>query len=358
VALRLAQAPRETMGAEEYTYSLPKELIADAPAEPRDSSRLFVYDTARDEVILDTFADIARHLPSRALLVLNDTKVVPARLSLKRHTGGAVDILFLFNEWDRGAAIKGLPSREVPTGEELFLDGRPVVEAVSHEDEEFTFKLLVAPAEFEEICQASGTTPLPPYIHSDMKEPELRERYQTVFAAAPSSVAAPTASLHFTDKVFRSLDAKDIRRAYVTLHVGRGTFSPVNAEQAASGALHAEPVHVSPESARLIAAAKEEGSLIVAAGTTAARALESAAGSVLAGRGYDGETTLFIRPPYDFKAVDALITNFHLPGTSLLMLLDAFLQRKGAKRSWRELYERAVAERFRFYSFGDAMLVI
>lgn len=346
------------MLADDYNYKLPKELIANAPAEPRDSARLMVYSTRTDEVVFDSFANLARYIPEGSVLVLNDTKVVPARLQLMKATGGIVNILFLMNEWDGSETIRGLPDRAVGEGEQLTLVNRPIIEAVSHMREEFTFKLRVNAVEFRELCQTYGRTPLPPYIHSTDPEEKIRTEYQSVFASEPASVAAPTASLHFTDRVFSALDMKGIARAKVTLHVGRGTFSPVTKEMELSGKLHPEPIHVSAESAAMISAAKAAGKPVVAAGTTALRLLESAAEQILAGHRYDGETTLFIRPPYPFKAADALITNFHLPGTSLLTLLDAFLQSKGAKRDWRALYEIAVKDRFRFYSFGDAMLIL
>ena len=358
------------MDLHEYSYDLPKELIAHVPAEPRDASRLFVYSMKTDEVVFDTFAHIARYLPAGSVLVMNDTTVVPARLRLSRISGGVVRILFLFNEWDGGASIRGLPDKGVRVGEALFLDHRPIAEALSHENEEFSFKLLVPPAEFERICATTGETPLPPYIHNDMDEAERRAKYQTIFAAArsmsgrlpgapdPASVAAPTASLHFTPEVLESLAEKGVEHASVTLHVGRGTFSPPGPAALAAGALHAEPIDVSREAAETIAAAKKSGRLVVAAGTTSTRLLESAAPDIMAGIGHRGQTMLFIRPPFQFKVVDALITNFHLPGTSLLMLLDAFLRFKGARRSWRDLYAVAIREKFRFYSFGDAMLII
>ncbi|MDB5239070.1 MAG: S-adenosylmethionine:tRNAribosyltransferase-isomerase [Candidatus Parcubacteria bacterium] len=346
------------MALSDYSYDLPKDRIADRPAEPRDTSRLFAYDTKTDTITLDVFANVARYIPAGSLLVLNDTKVVPARLELTKKTGGKVIILFLFNEWDRGPVIKGLPDRGIAAGDMLYADGRAIVEAVSNEREEFSFRLKILPAEFERLCEERGRTPLPPYIHSGMNESEIRERYQTTFAARPASVAAPTASLHFTDRVFDSLKQKGVGQTAVTLHVGRGTFSPVTEAHASAGRLHAEPVSVGIEAAQLVRSSKEAGRAVIAAGTTVARTLESAADPIMKGEGYSGETAIFIQPPYDFKIVDALITNFHLPGTSLLMLLDAFMQGKGARKTWRELYERAIAEGFRFYSFGDVMLII
>jgi len=342
----------------DYSYVLPKELIAQAPAEPRDSSRLMIYSVRTDELVFDTFANLARYLPADSVLVLNDTKVVPARLRLNRLSGGVVHILFLFNEWNGEAAIKGLPDKEIRAGEALFLDQRPIVEAVSHVNEEFTFKLLIPAGEFEKMCVNRGETPLPPYIHSGLDEAELREKYQTLFAANPASVAAPTGSLHFTSRVFEALSEKGIARALVTLHVGRGTFSPVDDAAVQGGVLHPEPITIGQETVEIISAAKKTGKAVIAAGTTTTRLLESVADGILAGDPYHGETALFIKPPYKFKIVDGLITNFHLPGTSLLMLLDAFMRFKGAKKSWRDLYAIAIREKLRFYSFGDSMLVI
>ncbi len=349
-------------GLPEYHYRLKESLIAKSPAEPRDCSRLFVYDSRTDQVAFDVFSNVSFYIPSHSVLVLNDTKVVPARLELTKKTGGAVRILFLINEWDGCESIQGLPDRKITVGDALFLENKAFVEVISQKNEEFTFKLLVSDGEFRDLCEKYGRTPLPPYIKSDLSEEEVRAKYQTVFAHEAldqkASVAAPTASLHFTDKVFESLEAKGVKRAYVTLHVGRGTFSPVNEEAVNSGKLHAEPIHVPVETSKLISEAKKEGRAIIAAGTTALRTVESAADSILAGEAFEGETSIFIKPPFDFKVVDGLITNFHLPGTSLLMLLDAFLQFKGAKRTWKELYALAIKEEFRFYSFGDAMLIL
>ena len=348
------------MPTESYDYRLPPELIAHTPAEPRDAARLLVYRVATDEVVLDTFANLAKYLPEQATLVLNDTAVVPARLTLYKPTGGAVKILFLFNEWDGGDEIRGLPDRGLKPGDKLSFEsgGEIVVEVLSHQAEEFVFKLQVSAQRFREIAEEYGSTPLPPYIHAEMSEAVVRERYQTTFAAVPASVAAPTASLHFTARVFQTLADKKISRVPVTLHVGRGTFSPVTPEMIATGSLHAEPFSVSADSAAALSSAKQANRPIIAAGTTALRVLESAADKILHGQAIQGTTKLFIKPPYHFQLTDGLITNFHLPGTSLLTLVDALLQARGAKRSWRDLYEVAIGEGFRFYSFGDAMLIL
>ena len=354
-----------------YDYFLPKELIANIPADPRDSARLLVYKTRTGEIIEDIFANIVRYLPDNSLLVLNDTQVIPARLELTKTTGKKVKILFLVNELadstgDPRPVVKGLPDKRLDVGDKLLFDGHLVVEVISQNKEEFTFHLLIPKDSFRKILEDRGLTPLPPYIHSQIGEVELRNKYQTIFAEAKNlaSVAAPTASLHFTEEVFRSLEQKNIEKAFVTLHVGRGTFSHVDED---TDRLHREPIYISSKSAKKIADAKRDGRTIISSGTTAARVLESSASFILDDNTADnleghtdlsGSTSIFIKPPYDFKMVDALITNFHLPNTSLLMLLDAFLQYKKSPKTWHEIYEYAVKNGFRFYSFGDAMLVI
>ncbi len=368
-----------------YDYDLPKGLIADEPAEPRDSARLLVYKTKSGEIIEDIFANISRYVPENSLLVLNDTKVMPARLELTKATGGKVNILFLLNEWrqDDTIHIKGLPDKKLNIGDRLYIhasdevvsgqiqnlaDMIPLVKIVAQNKEEFTFELLINATDFRGILNKSGHTPLPPYIHSSLTEKEARERYQTIFSRGSSSasVAAPTASLHFSDSVFASLKSKNIVKTFVTLDVGRGTFSPVDMSLAKDNvaSLHSEPIFVSMKAVMDIARAKKEGRLVITSGTTATRVVESLADRIIADHTLEDRTdisdttSIFIRPPYNFKITDGLITNFHLPNTSLLMLLDAFLQYKKSPKSWRDIYEYAIEKGYRFYSFGDAMLVI
>ncbi len=360
IYLIVAIAPRRLTAPmrSDYTYNLPDSLIAHAPAEPRDSARLMAYSAKTGEVILDTFANIARFMPADSVLAVNDTRVVPARLTLAKLTGGAVRVLFLMNEWDGTDTIRGLPDKGIRIGEALYLDQHAVAEAVSHKAEEFTFKLRVSPREFEKLCMARGETPLPPYIHSGLPEAALRSAIRPRSRTRPAPWRRPPRR-SISRRASSSRSPRKASSAPTSPCMwGRGTFSPVTPEAEAAGALHSEPVMIGAEASAVIAAAKKAGKPVVAAGTTALRALESAAASVRAGEAYSGETSLFIRPPYEFKVVDGLITNFHLPGTSLLMLLDAFLQAKGSRRSWRDLYAIAVREKFRFYSFGDAMLII
>ncbi len=354
------------MNPEQYNYHLPENLIAHEPAEPRDSAKLLVYSTKTDEIVIDTFAHLSRYIPAQSLLVFNDTQVVPARLELMKLTGGTVRVLFLVNEWrtiaraDGGqrGPIKGLPDRKLTVGDMLFFNHKGILEVIAQKNEEFTFRLHISADEFDKLCQLHGQTPLPPYIHTSLNEEDARLKYQTVFASKPASVAAPTASLHFTAGVLESLITKGIDRTSVTLHVGRGTFSPMTAEFIQEKRLHSEPIEISRASAEKICNAKKEKRIIISAGTTATRTLEATSSSIFKKEGYTGETSLMITPGFDFKIVDAMITNFHLPNTSLIMLVDAFLQYKGSKKTWRELYERAISEKFRFYSFGDAMLII
>lgn len=343
---------------ERYDYSLPEHLIRKVPLEPRDSARLFVYDTKTDVVTFDTFRNIAKYLPAHSLMVLNDTKVWPARLWLKKATGGKIEVLVLVNEWDGKGLIPALVDRKVNIGDELtFLDGSKFI-AEDHQEQKFFFR-LESKQSLQALLQEFGTTPIPHYLEGEEKGDEslLRQRYQTVFAAAGASVAAPTASLHFTEAVFAGLKEKNIETAKVTLNVGLGTFAPLREENFQTGKLHGEWVVVSDEAIKALEKAKANKRPIIAVGTTTTRTLETLAKhdklQVLS-----LEANLFIYPPYEFCMTDILITNFHLPRTSLMLLVDAFLQYKGAKRGAVNLYEEAIREGFSFYSFGDSMLIL
>jgi len=382
-----------------YDYKLPPELLAHTPVEPRDSSRLLVVDTTSSELGEDVFKNIADYLPEGALLVMNDTKVVPARVFAKKETGGKVEILFLVNEWKGVGPVPAISDRKLTVGQKVFLDcevnrhrvskrseatGRHSVSMTVVEQREniFFFKLEFPANELLGLLMQVGETPLPKYISkTPLPESWLRERYQSVLAERPASIAAPTASLHFTDAVFESLKKKGVEVAKVTLHVGLGTFAPVGERELTEGKLHEEYYEISKESAEAIRKAKKEGRPVVAVGTTVVRALESAASSSFPRRresstvsdtldpsfrwddnGFDGcvvsgSTRFFIRPPYEFKVVDHLITNFHLPESSLMYLVDSMLQYKNSKLSILEIYNEAIRRRFRFYSFGDAMLI-
>ncbi len=340
-----------------YHYDLPDELIRKAGVEPRDSARLFVYDTKTDTVTMDTFANLAKYLPPHALVVLNDTRVLPARLWLTKETGGKIEVFVLANQIEDEERIPVLVDRKVTLGQKLYFPNGEYCEVVDQAENIFSVKLHSEVGLFALLNQF-GETPLPHYLEgADTPETELRERYQTVFAESGASVAAPTASLHFTEQVFESLQQKNIDTSRLTLNVGLGTFAPLRPESFETKRLHREYAHIPVETAEAINAAHDQGQSVVAVGTTVTRTLESAveAGQVSP---MSGPTDIFIFPPYHFQAVDALITNFHLPETSLMLLVDAFLRHKGAKRDIMALYDLAIQERYAFYSFGDSMLIL
>lgn len=350
---------------EEYAYDLPPELIARTPAEPRDSARLFVYDVAHDRVSFDTFANVARYLPSNAFLVLNKTKVVPSRVEVKKETGGKAELLLLVNELQPGdTQIKTLSDRRLRIGQKLFLTPELWFTVRGQDEKVFLLETNFPIADLTTVLHEHGKTPIPKYIGAEgMSEHELRQKYQTIFAQESGSVAAPTASLHFTPEVFERLESAEIPHTFVRLHVGLGTFAPIGEENLQSKKLFTEYCEVPPETAAHIAHYKKSGRRLLAVGTTTVRTLESAARSAK-NKGADefpafkGGTDIFIFPPFTFKAVEGLITNFHLPESSLMMLVDAFLLSRGAQRRLRDLYKIAIAEKFRFYSFGDAMLIV
>ncbi len=341
-----------------YDYELPEKLVRKTPLEPRDSARLFVYDTKTDTVRFDTFRNIAKYLPENALMVLNDTRVWPARLWLKKPTGGKIEVLMLVNEWDGEGPIPALVDRKVIIGDRLSFPDDSKLVAVEQQEQKFFFR-RESERPLQELLQEFGTTPIPHYLEGEEngEESKLRERYQTVFASSGASVAAPTASLHFTDHVFESLKQRNIETTKVTLNVGLGTFAPLREENFQTGKLHGEWVTASEETVKELKEAKIDKWPIISVGTTTTRTLETLArqGELKA---LTTEANLFIYPPYQFQMVDILITNFHLPKTSLMLLVDAFLLHKGAKRGVMELYQEAIKNDFAFYSFGDSMVIL
>ena len=348
-----------------YSYELPQELIATKPASPRDSARLMVVDSKSGHVSFDVFRNVDQYLPKQALLVLNQTKVLPARVQLHKDTGGKVVVLFLINEWKKGDRyIKGMVDRGIAINVPLYLTKRKWLIPVSQNANIFTFEANFPLANFLRDVQRRGKTPIPPYLkETPLSESKLRQRYQTIFAKHAGSVAAPTASLHFTERVFEKLVAKGIQKSFVTLHVGMGTFAPISERNFESRTLHEETFDVPHKTIEEVARAKREGKPVIAVGTTAMRTLESAAVAFLYERteklrNVSGRTDLFMYPPYDFKIADALITNFHVPQSSLMCLVDAFLEYKKSPKRIMELYELAIKERMRFFSFGDAMLIL
>ena len=344
-----------------YDYVLPPENIAQFPANPRDSSRLLVWNVKENSTASRVFSDITDYLRPGDLLVLNDTKVIPARLLGHRETGGKFELLLLRNlsadflEWE--ALVK--PSRRIRAGDVLNIDGHEV-EITGYLPEglrtvRFDF---VSREEFLKFLDEAGNVPLPPYIHGDNT---LRESYQTVFAKNDGSAAAPTASLHFTPELLEKIKSIGVNIAYVTLHVGLGTFRPVKAHDIRQHVIHTEHCEIPEETARMIQECKALGGRVIASGTTSARTLESFNN----GEAGVKDTGLYIYPGYKFKIVDGLITNFHLPQSSLLMLVSAFAANKAGAFGHEErilsrlleIYENAAVKGWRFFSFGDAMFI-
>ena len=345
-------------------YSLPPELIAQQPCEPRDHARLLVLDRASKVLSHRRFDDLPNLLNPGDLLVLNDTRVLPARLLGKRaRTGGKWEGLFLRELPDADWEILCQTRGTLQPGEIIHAwrhDSHPGESAHA-----LSLQLIqrlpggrwqakpVTPGTTVELLERVGHLPLPPYIRKGAASEADRERYQTVYARAAGAVAAPTAGLHFTQRVFDALKERGIAWTTVTLHVGLATFQPIQVDDYTLHPMHTEWGRMTEESANAIRACKARGGRVVAVGTTSVRVLESAAGpeGVAA---WEGETSLFIHPPYPFRAVDGLITNFHLPRTTLLLLVAAF----AGVELLQAAYDVAIAERYRFYSYGDAMLIV
>lgn len=355
----------DAMRLSDLDFLLPERLIAQEPAPTRDAARLLQLDRASGAVAHGHIPDLLGLLRPGDLLVVNDTKVRPARLSARRATGGAVELLLLEPAPALGTGIwRSLlrANRPVKQGERLRLtDGtRDVEGSVRLEGRDETGLWLVAPEQGDLLAwmNAAGSLPLPPYIHRTAHDPRApldRERYQTVFAREPGAVAAPTAGLHLTHDLLARLAAQGVRTAAVTLHVGLGTFQPVKVDDLAQHRMHAEPYVVTPEAADLVRRTKAAGGRVVAVGTTSVRTLEAAALASPDGlpRAGAGSTDLFILPGFRFRVVDALLTNFHLPRSTLLALVAAFAGLEHVLAAYRE----AVTREYRFFSYGDGMLV-
>jgi len=348
---------------DDFDYELPAERIAQAPVSPRDSSRLMVLDRRTGRRAHHVFRELPGLLGAGDVLVLNDTRVVAAKFACRRRTGGRIEGLFL-RELSRGeweVMLKG--AGRCKPGEELsFVRAAEVKAVLLASAGEGIWHLGVSGRPgAPELLQRVGTTPLPPYIRRPgrLSDSEDRQRYQTVYAADAGAVAAPTAGLHFTEALLDATRARGVETVFVTLHVGLGTFAPVKAERLDRHRMHAEFYRLGAEAAGAIAAAKGSGRRVVAVGTTSVRVLEAtaAAGPIAAGEGW---TDVFIHPPAEFRVVDALLTNFHLPRSTLLMLVAAFCA-PGATDGVGmilDAYTEAIEEGYRFYSYGDAMLIL
>ena len=331
------------MKTSDFNYHLPQTSIAQTPAEPRDSSRLLVLHRDNGKIEHRHFYNIGEYLRPNDLLVINKTRVIPARIYAKKETGGKVELLLLRKEddstWRALVGGKGLKA-----GKKVLLNNAPNAEII--EVLEGAQRLVRFEEPIEPYFPQIGNVPLPPYIHAKLDDPE---RYQTVYSAEPGSSAAPTAGLHFTPHLLDELKAQAVQIAEVTLHVGLDTFAPVTEEDAEAHKIHTEWCQVTPDVAKMLKNAKQAGGRVVAVGTTSVRTLESAGLSP-----FSGATSLFILPGYQFKVVDVMITNFHLPKSTLLMLVSAFAERKMILNA----YQSAINEGYRFYSFGDAMIII
>lgn len=339
------------MKVTEFDYELPEELIAQHPVEPRDTSRLMTLDKVTGEVGHKAhFYDIIGELGSNDVLVFNDTKVIPARLyGHRKESGGKEEVLLLTpcgeNTWE--CLVK--PGKKCPIGQEIVFNEKLSGTVIDKTDFGGRIIRFTVDGVFDDIIQDIGEMPLPPYIHEKLED---QNRYQTVYAREKGSAAAPTAGLHFTPELLERLKAKGVTLAFVTLHVGLGTFRPVSAEVIEDHQMHSEYYVVTQETADIINEARRAGKRIVAVGTTSVRTLESATvdGELKAGHDW---TQIFIYPGYQYKMVDALITNFHLPQSTLLMLISALAGREHCLAAYKE----AVKERYRFFSFGDAMFI-
>ena len=324
----------------ELDYELPQDLIAQSPAEPRDASRLMVLDARRETISHHAFRDLPRFLSAEDALVLNETKVIPARLGARKPNGGEVELLFLRDLGSGGSwEVLARPSKRLRPGLRLSAGG---------EDLEIVESLggghwAVSAPDVRGLLERNGRMPLPPYVRATR---ETEGRYQTVYARNAGSAAAPTAGLHFTDAAFEEVGRAGARVARITLHVGVGTFVPVRTERLEEHRMHAEYYSVPEEAARRLEGARR----VVAVGTTVARALETWAATGEP----EGDSTLFVYPGYRWRIVDALLTNFHLPRSTLLAMVMSF----AGEDLIREAYRVAVEERYRFYSFGDAMLLM
>lgn len=339
------------MRLSQFDYELPERLIAQHPIEPRDSSRLLVLDRAATNIRHGVFTDLLDYISPGDTLVFNDTRVIPARLMGRRaDTGGKIEVFLLTEKGEGEWEVLVKPGKRAKPGTVIEFSSELCCEVIGGTDfggrvVKFTFTGI-----FAEILDRLGETPLPPYIHERLSD---SERYQTVYSRERGSAAAPTAGLHFTPQLLEQIRAKGARLAFITLHVGLGTFRPVSVEDITQHAMHKEFYSVSAEAAEAVNQAKQQGGRVIAVGTTAIRTLETAArsGRLTAG---SGSTEIFIYPGYSFQLVDSILTNFHLPKSTLIMLISAFAGRERVLAAYRE----AVENEYRFFSFGDAMLLL
>ena len=341
------------LNIKDYSYNLPPSLIADQPCDQRDHCRLLTLNKTTGEINHLHFYDILDLLTPNDVLVLNQSKVFPARLFGKKDSGGVIELLLIRQQSSDTWLSISKPRPKI--GQQIIFPHNLVGEIIKSDSSngQIEIKFNFKNNQFFQVLEKIGHTPIPPYIHSSQTERQIRSEYQTVYAKEIGSAAAPTAGLHFTKKLLSQLKAKGVQIEYVTLHVGLGTFQNLRPENIESKTLHSEFYEIKPSVAKRLNAAKESGKRIIAVGTTSVRTLESAVDQnhqIIAGK---KSTNIFIYPPYQFKFVDSLITNFHLPESSLLMLVSAFAGRDKILKS----YQEAVNQKYRFFSFGDAMFI-
>ena len=340
------------MKTDDFDYYLPEELIAQTPLEKRDSSKLMVVDRLTGDIKEQHFHDIINELKEGDTLVLNDTKVLPARLyGVKEETDAHIELLMLKEiEKDTWQCLTK-PFKRVHVGTNItFGDGRLSAKCLEKQEEGIAIFKFEYKGIFLEVLESLGEMPLPPYIHEKLKE---KDRYQTVYAKEPGSAAAPTAGLHFTKELLEEIKKKKVDIVEVTLHVGLGTFRPVNVEDVTTHKMHSEFYQMSSEAAEKLNKAKKDKRRIIAVGTTSTRTLETIMTKYNEFRKCEGWTDIFIYPGYEFKAIDGLITNFHLPKSTLIMLVSAF----SSKEIILSAYKKAVENKYRFFSFGDSMFI-
>jgi S-adenosylmethionine:tRNA ribosyltransferase-isomerase len=342
----------QTLKTSDFYFDLPEELIAQTPIEPRDHSRLMILDKSTGKIQHKHFYDIVDYLEPGDCLILNDSRVLPARLyGIKEETGARVEFLLLENKGnDVWEALAGPGKRAKKGSRFTFGDGLLRCEVIDVLEDGNRLIHFEYEGMFFSILDQIGQMPLPPYIKEKLQD---KERYQTVYSKETGSAAAPTAGLHFTPELLQKIKDKGVSIGFVTLHVGLGTFRPVSAEKITDHKMHSEHYHMSEETASLINTAKSNGKRVIAVGTTSCRTIESVAQKEGCIRESEGWTDIFIYPGYEFKGLDALITNFHLPESTLIMLVSALAGREHILNA----YKTAVEEKYRFFSFGDAMFI-
>ena len=340
------------MKTDDFDYELPLELIAQTPLKKRDDSKLMILDRKTGEIKHEIFSNIINYLNEDDVLVLNDTKVMPARIiGTKKETGAVIELLLLKNIEKDTWEVLIKPAKRIKIGSKIsFGNGLLVAECVGLGEEGIREVQFKYDGIFYEILDKLGSMPLPPYIKEKLTD---KDRYQTVYAKNIGSAAAPTAGLHFTKDLLHRIETKGIKICYITLHVGLGTFRPVNVEDVKTHKMHSEFYQMSQEVADILNCAKENGQRIVSVGTTSTRTLETIMTKYGTFKETSGWTDIFIYPGYEFKAIDAQITNFHLPKSTLIMLVSAFASKEIILHAYRE----AIKNKYRFFSFGDAMLI-